>query len=242
MKSNIGQILVSIAIVIASLLLSNAVIERNSKEDVVWVKGLGKTNFTADLIVWEGSFIRKNFNLQNAYQELDSDRVIIKEYLKGKGIKSEEIVFQAVNINKQYVYSYNQNGQSNRLFDGYQLEQSIKIESLEVDKIETISRQVTDLINKGVEFNSRAPQYYFSGLSDLKLEMIAAATEDARLRAEKIALNANSTLGDLKNAKMGVFQITAQNSNDDYSWGGSYNTRSKKKTASITMTLEYNLN
>jgi uncharacterized protein len=217
MKRNIGQILVSIAIVIASLLISNAVIERNSKEDVVWVKGLGKTNFTADLIVWEGSFTRKNFNLQNAYQELDNDRAIIKEYLKGKGIKSEEIVFQAVNIKKEYVYSCNQNGQSNRLFDGYQLEQSIKIESLEVDKIETISRQVTDLINKGVEFNSRAPQYYFSGLADLKLEMIAAATEDARLRAEKIALNANSTLGNFKNARMGVFQITAQNSNDDYS-------------------------
>ena len=126
-----------------------------------------------------------------------------------------------VNINKKYVYSYNQNGQFNRIFDDYQLEQSIKIESLEVDKIENISRQVKDLINKGVEFNSKVPQYYFSGLSDLKLEMIAAATEDAQLRAEQIALNANSTLGNLKNARMGVFQITAQNSNDDYSWGGS---------------------
>jgi len=242
MKTSVGSIFISVAIIIASFLIGNAVIERNSNEDVVWVKGLGKTNFTSDLIVWEGSFTRKNINLQNAYQQLDKDRAIIKEYLKNKGIKSEELVFQAVNINKQYVYTYNQNGQSNRIFDGYQLEQSIKIESLEVDKIENISRQVTDLINKGVEFNSRAPQYYFSGLSDLKLEMIAAATEDARLRAEKIALNANSTLGDLKNARMGVFQITAQNSNDDYSWGGSYNTGSKKKTASITMTLEYNLN
>lgn len=241
MKTSIGSIVIAVAIVIASMLLGNAVIERNSKEDVVWVKGLGKTNFTSDLIVWEGSFARKNFNLQNAYKELDSDRAIIKEYLKTKGIESEEIVFQAVNINKEYVYNYNQKGQSNRIFDGYRLEQSIKIESLEVDKIETISRQVTDLINKGVEFNSRAPQYYFSGLADLKLEMIAAATEDARLRAEKIALNANATLGDLKNARMGVFQITAQNSNENFSWGGSYNTGSKKKTASITMTLEYNL-
>jgi hypothetical protein len=186
MKTSVGSIFISVAIIIASFLIGNAVIERNSNEDVVWVKGLGKTNFTSDLIVWEGSFTRKNINLQNAYQQLDKDRAIIKEYLKNKGIKSEELVFQAVNINKQYVYTYNQNGQSNRIFDGYQLEQSIKIESLEVDKIENISRQVTDLINKGVEFNSRAPQYYFSGLSDLKLEMIAAATEDARLRAEKM--------------------------------------------------------
>lgn len=157
------------------------------------MKGLGKTHFTSDLIVWEGYFTRKNVNLQNAYQQLDSDRAIINEYLNNKGIKPDKIVFQTVNINEQYVSSYNQNGQSNRIFDGYQLEQSIKIESLEADNIENISRQVTDLINKGVLFNSRAPQYYFSGLSDLTLEMIATTTEDAKLRAEKIALNASST-------------------------------------------------
>jgi hypothetical protein len=38
---------------------------------------------------------------------------------------------------------------------------------------------------------------------------------------------------------MGIFQITGQNSNEDYSWGGVYNTTSKEKTASITMKLTY---
>ena len=76
----------------------------------------------------------------------------------------------------------------------------------------------------------------------LKIEMISKATEDARIRAEKIAENSGSTLGDLSSAKMGVFQITGQNSNEDYSWGGTYNTTSKKKTASITMKLTYEAN
>ena len=239
MKNPLGISLFSIAFIIAAYLLSNAIIERNSSDDKIWVKGLGKTNFSSDLIVWRGSFTRKNLDLQKAYQELDKDRKIIKDYLAENDIKKDKIVFQAVNINKEYSYVYNNNGQSNRIFDGYRLEQEIKIESNEVDKIELLSRKVTDLINKGLEFNSQPPQYYFTALADLKLEMIAAATEDARLRAEKIAKNANATLGDLKNARMGVFQITAQNSNEDFSWGGSYNTYSKKKTASITMTLEY---
>ena len=43
----------------------------------------------------------------------------------------------------------------------------------------------------------------------------------------------------LKNAKMGGFQIVGQNSSESYSWGGSFNTSSKRKTASITMKLEY---
>jgi len=239
MKNTNSLLFFSIAFVIASFLLSDAIINRNSTDDKIWVKGLGKTNFFSDLIVWKGSFTRKNFELQAAYKQLDSDRKIIKAYLSENGIDESQLIFEAVDINKEYNYLYNKNGQSNRNFEGYRLTQEIKIESKEVDKIEALSRKVTDLINKGLEFYSKPPQYYYTGLADLKLEMIAAATEDARLRAEKIAENSNSSLGNLKNARMGVFQITAQNSNEDYSWGGSYNTYSKKKTASITMTLEY---
>lgn len=71
--------------------------------------------------------------------------------------------------------------------------------------------------------------------------MISKATEDARLRAEKIAQNSGGDLGALRSAKMGIFQITGQNSNDDYSWGGAFNTSSIKKTASITMKLTYRI-
>jgi hypothetical protein len=38
---------------------------------------------------------------------------------------------------------------------------------------------------------------------------------------------------------MGVFQITGKNSNEDYSYGGAFNTSSKEKTASITLKVEY---
>jgi hypothetical protein len=76
-------------------------------------------------------------------------------------------------------------------------------------------------------------------LADLKIEMISKATEDARTRAEQIAINSGGKLGKLISAKMGIFQITGQNSNEDFSWGGTYNTESKEKTASITMKLDY---
>ena len=117
--------------------------------------------------------------------------------------------------------------------------QRIQIESKEVDKIEQISREITDLINTGVEFYSDEPEYYYTKLAELKIEMIAEATKDARIRAEQIAENSGSKLGDLKSAQMGVFQIVAQNSSEDFSWGGSFNTSSKMKTATITMKLQY---
>ena len=69
--------------------------------------------------------------------------------------------------------------------------------------------------------------------------MISKATRDARLRAEKIAEFSGGQLGELESAKMGIFQITGQNSKENYSWGGTLNTSSKEKTASITMKLVY---
>jgi len=128
-----------------------------------------------------------------------------------------------------------------REFTGYRLNQTIQIESKDVDNIEDISRQVTELINLGIEFYSQPPEYYYTKLAELKLEMIASATEDARLRAEKIAINSGSKIGKLKQARMGVFQIIAQNSSEDFSWGGSFNTSSKMKTATITMKLEFGI-
>ena len=86
-----------------------------------------------------------------------------------------------------------------------------------------------------------SPRYYYTKLEDLKIEMISRATDNARLRAESISKNSGATLGELTLANMGIFQITGQNSNEDYSWGGAYNTSSKEKTASITMKLTYSV-
>ena len=121
------------------------------------------------------------------------------------------------------------------------LKQNLKIESSEVSKIEDLSRDITTLIDSGIEIQSGAPYYFYSKLSDLKIDMIAEATKDADIRAQKIADNASTKLGKLINGQMGVFQIVAKNSTEKYSWGGTHNKTSKYKTATVTMRLNYEL-
>ena len=157
-----------------------------------------------------------------------------------KGVVKKEFVFSAVRTNEKTKNIYTSVGDYiGEEFVGYGLYQSIQIESKEVDKIERISREITELLNQGVQFYSEYPRYYYTKLADLKIEMISKATEDARLRAEKISEFSGGKLGELESAKMGVFQITGQNSKEDYSWGGTFNTSSRDKTASITMKLVY---
>ena len=240
MKNHLNAVIFGLAIVIAAALFGNAVINRNKSDGTISVTGLGKADFASDLIVWEGSYSTLNTDLKQAYTDLEKNKKLITDYLNAKGINTNEIVFNAVSTLEKKEQNYSETGRyMGDKFIGYLLSQSIKIESKNVGQIEKIAREITELLNKGVQFYSQPPRYYYTKLANLKIEMISRATEDARIRAEKIAQNSGSTLGELIDAKMGIFQITGQNSNENYSWGGTFNTSDKKKTASITMKLNY---
>lgn len=242
MKTYSNAIIFSLAILLSAFIFSNAFKSRNKARNSVTVTGLGSRDFVSDLIVWSGSFSRSAANLKDAYAELDADREKIKRYLTDKGINADNIVFMAVYIEKQFEDIYDGSGNKVKsVFSGYGLSQMIQVESKEVDKVEEISREISELINLGVEFSSSQPQYFYTKLSELKIQMIAEASKDGKVRAEKIAENSGSTLGSLKKADMGIFQIVGQNSSEDYSWGGTYNTSSKRKTASVTVKLEYDV-
>ena len=201
MKNYLNAIIFALTILLTALILTGAYKNRFNYNNVISVTGLGSKDFVSDLIVWSGSFTKKNMDLQTAYVELNKDRNTIRQHLLSKGILSDEIVFTSVNIIRDYDFTVDKNKNRQRIFTGYNLTQRVQIESQEVDKIENVSREVTELINYGVEFYSQSPEYYYTKLAELKIEMIAEATQDARLRAEKIAENSGAKLGEFRNAK-----------------------------------------
>ncbi len=231
--------IISIAIVISAILVSDAYKTKGRIPKKIEVTGKAERNFTADLIVWNGSFSKQNVDMKEAFKRLKTDEILVKEYLLKKGIKENEMVFSSVQIEKVYDGSYDDKGRYNRKFVGYELRQEVNISSQDIDRIEKISREVSELIDMGVELTSDSPDFFYTKLSDLKLELVEEATADGRIRAEKIAHSAKANLGKLLYANLGIFQITAQNSNEDYSWGGAFNTKSKDKTASITVRLNF---
>lgn len=235
----LAALLLGLATITAVWIASNAYKNRDRMADSIQVTGLGKKDFKSDLVVWNASFSRKDMDLKAAFEALKSDREVVESYLRDKGITSEEMTLSSVSIDKEYDYRYDENGRSSSIFTGHALRQRVELQSGDIEKVESISREITELINKGIAIQSSAPQYYYTQLGELKIEMIAAATEDARIRAEQIALNAGAQLGPLQSAQLGIFQIIGLYSNEDYSWGGTFNTSSKYKTATITMRLRF---
>lgn len=131
----------------------------------------------------------------------------MNDYLLSKCIPEANIISNSVQTAEQRDNKYDNGNYIGSVFRGYSLTQSVKIESNDVELIEEVAREITELLNKGVQFNSSPPRFYYTQLANMKIKMIAQATEDARLRAEKIAENSGGDLGDLLSAKMGVFQI-----------------------------------
>jgi hypothetical protein len=240
MKNYVSPIVFALAIIGGFLILGNAYKYKFKTAETISVTGLAEKDFVSDQVVWTGNYSRKMMDLKSAYTLLKEDEAKIKEYLKGKGIADAEMVFSAVSIDKDFDEKYDTDGKKlGSVFTGYNLRQSVTVDSKNIDKVEKISREVTELIETGIEFNSSSPSYYYTKLSELKVDLLAKASADAKQRAETIAKNSSSSLGKIKKANMGVFQITGQNSNEDYSYGGAFNTSSKNKTASITIKIDF---
>ncbi|MCX6192645.1 MAG: SIMPL domain-containing protein [Flavobacteriia bacterium] len=242
LKSNFKSLIITLAVVITGYILGNSYLSKGKADPTISVTGLGEASFDSDLIVWRADFSRKNMSLKEAYNELNKDLKLVKEYLSKKGIEASDIVIEAASIQKDYSNEYDEIGNiRSSLFSGYNLTQNMIIQSKNVNLVEKTSREVSELIDAGIELNSNAPQYYYTKLAALKLSMIEQATKDAYNRAMKIAESGGGSLGNMKSADMGVFQITGENSSEDFEWGGSFNTSSKRKTANITMRLKYEI-
>jgi len=242
MKKNFLIIILGSAFIASSYIVGEAVKNRNNGQALISVTGLGKTDFTSDLIIWSASFSTRSKELKTGFSLLEKHKVIVKNYLIEKGVEESEMIFSSVDTYKNEKSQYDEYGNHlDYIFVDYNFSQTVTINSSNVKNVETISRGITELLNEGINLSSHAPDYYYTKIEELKIELISEATKNARLRAEKIAENAGADLDKVKKATMGVFQITGQNSQEDYSWGGTYNTSEKEKTALITMKLTYEI-
>ncbi len=235
-------VIVAIAAVVCTMIFTRGFVSyKTSGNGGLSATGSASVDFEADLIVWRGTYSTYARTTSEAYSNLNRDADKIREYLEDYGIAEDDVVFSAINISKRYVSNYNDEGNYiGDQFDGYELYQTVTVSSEDVDTVEVVSRDITELIEEGVEFTSNSPEYYYKDLDSLKLELVEAATENAKQRIDLMAKGSGCTPGKLISSSLGVFQITAKNSaEEEYSYGGTYNTSSREKTATITVKLNY---
>ena len=166
--------------------------------------------------------------LQLSNEAMQNDLEAVKVFLDRKNIPSEWVTTQPVSV--ETMYDYNRGGAPS----GYTLRQNVIVEGTDVNLVRSTAEAAGELIAKGAVVSTLSLEYFYSGLQQLKAEILADAMADARTRATQMVESAGGKLGDLRSANMGVLQVTAKNSVDiaDY---GMYDTSviEKKVTAVV---------
>lgn len=237
-KNVIVSLIIGCAFVIGLSVFGYNVSKLKRPDKRIAVTGMAERNFKSDLAVWTATYEVRAADIQQGYKLMEESKKVVNEFLNAQKITPQMVEYGAIQLEREY---NKDNYCDNKTFVGYLLKQSFTVTSKDIDQIDKLSRDVSQVIKDGVEISSQTPNYFYTNLNELKVEMLKEASSDAKKRADVIAEGSGSHVGKLQKADQGVFQIVGLNSNEDYSWGGSFNTSSKEKTASVTIKATYSL-
>lgn len=215
-----NALIVGISVVLGlgllGLLLGNAVVRFKTVDRSVTVKGLSEREVPADIVIWPIQFTAASNNLGDLYRTLDGNTDMIRSYLLEAGVAEAEITMSAPAITDK---SAQQWGDASSPFR-YTAQQAVTVYSEQVSLVRSIMSGMSELGRQGIVFsgnNYEAPtEYLFTGLNELKPEMIEEATRAAREVAEKFASDSDSKLGKIRTASQGQFSISARDNNNPH--------------------------
>ncbi|MCK9584333.1 MAG: SIMPL domain-containing protein [Candidatus Cloacimonetes bacterium] len=226
--------LLGIAFIIGISIFSLAFWQSRQASTNLRVVGYSSKLFESDLVKWNLS-LQKNVGtneLNQGYKTMNADIKAFKAFLTTQGVPDDKISVQPVTSYQRF--------DNNGNMMGYNLSQNVFILSEDLDKIEDLALNPDFFAERGMVLNDSRLEYLYTKLPELKQELLAAATEDALARATEISGSAKTSLGKLQEARAGVFQITEPYSTDvsDY---GIYNTGTRQKSISVTLTAHFSL-
>lgn len=210
-KYIVPSLIISIFFILATLIISETWRNHTRTNQTITVTGSAKKLIISDLGILKITLTSSGYTQQDAYKNLARQIPILKEFLFQNGINPDSI--DEKNPSGYPVYEISPAGyQTNKILN-YIYTQNFDVYSKDVEKIKKLSMELSQLLEKGLNFQQIQPEYHYTKIGDLKIEIQAEAAKDAMERAKRIAESTGSRLGNLRSARMGVLQITPKFSN-----------------------------
>ncbi len=214
------------------------------KADVrtVTVKGLVEKEVKADQAVWTLSFRRASENLKDAHARISSDREATIAFLKNQGFQENEISIQPVKIVDKLARDYD-SGQANERYR-YVVTNSVRVTTKNVDLVIKTLGETEKLLKSGVLLDGQMegmanPRYSITTFNELRPQLLAEATKNARLTAQQFASDSDVKVGKIRSANQGNIQIFGTDGNDESAYYSPTSTPVKK--IRVVSTFEFEL-
>lgn len=233
---------VAVSVITSTVVVARAYKVRGEQavrqEETITVKGSARKRIRSDRAIWQIRVEGEHKQLQEAFKTLDAGVQRVRAFLEQQKFMPEEIGLGPIETNVHYVKT--EKGQETREVASYTLARTYQIETKDVERVSQTAGKVTQLIQEGVLVISQPPEYHYSDPAVLKVELMGAASKDARTRAEEIARAAGCRLGQVRAATMGVLQITPPY-NTETSAEGIVDTSTIEKDARAVVTATFQI-
>jgi len=213
------------------------------KPSGIAVKGVAMQRVQSDVATWAISvsssvkFTDENAQMRgNALSNVSADAKKVVDFLLQSGFADDEI--KTSNVSVYNMYTKNKNGYDTTEVCGKTAECTVSVQTKKFDALE---KAVSNADKIGtINVNITAPSYLYSKLEDLKLDLIAKATANAKERAKTLACAGGSKLGKIMSASQGVFQITQPLSTETASYG-MYDTSTVEKDVRCVVNVQFSV-
>jgi uncharacterized protein len=249
-KAHSAWLGIAVAVTVSTFLLTSTWerVRNRPRERLINVTWSAKKRIVSDQIEWSAPITTLDMERIKAVRDLASHTKATLDYLSTQGIKDAEIFPGSVAVEPiqevERVQVQTKEGtrvSEKKIFKGHRAVQQVTVRSSDVGRVERVSREITQLLERGIPVESGAPTYYYTQLGELKITMLAEASKDARTRAEKMVNETGGAdLGKLISAQMGVININPANSTAT-SWEGNNDTSSLAKDIISIVRVSYAL-
>jgi len=200
----------AIGLIVGGYQLGDGLTRAHEADRSVTVRGLAERDVMADLATWTISYSSSDYDLNGAQAGVDRDTAAIRGFFKELGFPDDALQPTGVNVS------------TGRTDDGssvFTVRQRMTLRSTDIARAQRAVRRQFDLVRRGVLLEEGSGMAYtFTKLNDIKPEMVAAATKDARAAAEQFAKDSQTSVGGIKQATQGYFEITGRDG-DGGGWG-----------------------
>ncbi|MBN9343639.1 MAG: hypothetical protein BGO76_08000 [Caedibacter sp. 38-128] len=193
-------------------------------ERYVTVKGLVERTVKSDRADWEIAIRLSGDNLVDLYKQISEQKTKVQEFLQKVGIEEAEIKSSSPQVNDTHARDWGGQLPPHRFI----VDLSLKIVTQKVELIEETNRHLGELIKEGVAISRSDIRYQYTQFRELRPEMLAEATKNARELAQQFAADSGSRIGAIRRSNQGVFRIMSADALPTEDFDSGHNSLIKK--------------
>lgn len=204
----VAALILAIGVILGGYLLGDGMRRARMADRAVTVRGLAERNVTADLATWTIVISRQATELGEAQAGVDRDTRTVEAFFGRMGFRRQDLSDAGATVSQFY--------DSNRGQNSVTVRRQMQLRTTDVGRARNAFARQFELIRDGVAIDEGSSMVYsFTRLNDIKPEMIAAATRDARRGAEQFARDSGNAVRGIRSATQGYFSITARDGDDN---------------------------